>query len=224
MDHAKNEAAIVTMREITREFSYDNTIVQTLRINYPIVKFTDNRRAQNRINSRIRSETAAFARYAGTTLYKQAVQEYIGAKINDFPFRAFETVMQYEVTMNQDCYFSTFYDRYEYTGGAHGNTTRASDSWNTRTGSLLSLPDLFKPGYPYRRRILEQILRQAEYAMQQNPNIYFQNYKELIIKNFNPESFYLIPGGICIYYQQYDIAPYSSGIIVFTVPHTFSCS
>lgn len=223
MNHGKSEAAIVTMQEINRRYTYDGTIVLTLKINYPAVKFSNNPRTQSRINSRIRSETAAFGRYAGTTLYKQAVQEYIGAKVNDFPFRAFEAVMQYEVTMNQDCYFSTFYDRYEYTGGAHGNTTRASDSWNTKTSSLLELSDLFKPGVPYRRRILEQILWQAEYAIQQNPNIYFQNYKELIIKNFNPQSFYLIPGGICIYYQQYDIAPYSSGIIVFTVPHIFTC-
>ena len=50
---------------------------------------------------------------------------------------------------------------------------------------------------------------------------YFENYKELINKTFNPNSFYCTPEGISVYYQQYDIAPYSSGIREFLMPYTY---
>jgi hypothetical protein len=48
----------------------------------------------------------------------------------------------------------------------------------------------------------------------------YDDYKPLIIKNFDKSSFYLSPEGITIYYQQYDIAPYSSGIAEFTIPYS----
>ena len=43
------------------------------------------------------------------------------------------------------------------------------------------------------------------------------NYAKLVIENFNFEQFYLIDNNIAIFYQQYDIAPYSSGIPVFYI-------
>ena len=51
-----------------------------------------------------------------------------------------------------------------------------------------------------------------------NP-IYFEDYCKLVLDSFNPEQFYLVPRGntydLVIYFQQYDIAPYSTGIPTF---------
>ena len=68
--------------------------------------------------------------------------------------------------------------------------------------------------------LIQEIIAQAEENLKENPFIYFDDYKNLIIKNFNPHSFYMSPDGITIYYQQYDIAPYSTGIVEFTIPYT----
>jgi hypothetical protein len=51
------------------------------------------------------------------------------------------------------------------------------------------------------------------------PGIYFDDYKKLIVENFNPQSFIITPDSLDFYYQQYDIAPYASGIIVFSIPY-----
>ena len=49
--------------------------------------------------------------------------------------------------------------------------------------------------------------------------MYFDDYQDLIKKNFNPQSFYLTPNGLVIYYQQYEVGPYAAGIIEFTIPY-----
>lgn len=36
---------------------------------------------------------------------------------------------------------------------------------------------------------------------------------------FNDDNFFTTPAGVTVFYQQYDIAPYASGIVEFTVPY-----
>jgi hypothetical protein len=64
------------------------------------------------------------------------------------------------------------------------------------------------------------LLSQIDSQIKKNPDIYFENYKELIAKTFDRNHFYCTPDGIVIYYQQYDIAPYSSGIREFLIPYS----
>jgi hypothetical protein len=55
--------------------------------------------------------------------------------------------------------------------------------------------------------------------MKEIPHIYFENYRSLIVRYFNPNSFNLSPDTLSVYYQQYEIGPYVSGIIVFNIPY-----
>ena len=48
---------------------------------------------------------------------------------------------------------------------------------------------------------------------------YFKNHEQNVSISFSPDNFYLTPEGIVIYFQQYDLAPYSNGIIEFTIPY-----
>ena len=212
----QNGSAAVEMRERKREFTYGRTAVLTFSSSYPEIVSAPGAAAE-RINRRVRLQEEGFYRYASTVLYRQAVKEYRDSLENGFPFRPYDAVLNYEVTLNGNCYFSLYRDRYEYTGGAHGNTVRSSDTWSLKTGNRLALSDFFMPGENYRMILTEQILLQADENMRQNPGIYFEDYRALIVKFFHPESFYLTPEGLNIYYQQYEIAPYSTGIVVFTV-------
>jgi hypothetical protein len=214
-----NSSADITMRETKREFTYDRTTVLSLTINRPVVSLPDNPQSQARINRRFQSESGEFYRYAATDLYRQAVQFYHDAQKNNFPFRPYEAFMQYEITYNMSCHLSSYNDRYQYTGGAHGSTVRSSDTFSLKTGRRLPLSHFFRPGFDYRGFLLGQILMQADENMQQNP-IYFDDYRKLIVQYFNPESYYLAPAGLVIYYQQYEIAPYSTGIVEFTIPYS----
>lgn len=222
-------SAEVTFQENHREFAYRGTAVLTLSVQFPVIRLNGNPQAQARINSRLRVQAADFSRYAAGTLYRQAVRDYHSAQEHNYPFRAYDAVMKYEVTMNRDCTFSTYHDRYEFTGGAHGSTIRASDTFSLQSGRRFTLSHFFSPGVNYRRIIVSEIMRQAERNMQQNPGIYFDDYKHLILKYFHPENYYLVREGVAIYYQQYEIAPYATGIVTFILPYDFlgitlSCS
>ena len=46
----------------------------------------------------------------------------------------------------------------------------------------------------------------------------FTSGKRLQLEDFHPGNFFLVPDGIIIYYQQYDIAPYAAGIPEFLIP------
>ncbi len=213
-----NAYANITMREFKREFTYDDVQVLTLAITYPEVWLPGGRRAQERINGHIRQVVTRYYRYVSGRLYWQAVQEYRNALENDYPFRPYDAVLQYTVTYNENCYLSVYYDKYEYTGGAHGSTLRTSDTYSLENGQRMPLSSFFPRGAPVRKILLEHILCQADEIMQKEP-IFFENYRELICKYFTPENYFLTPEGVAIYYQQYEIAPYSTGIPVFVVPY-----
>lgn len=214
-----NFSANTDIREFQREFTYNNTLVLTLSATYLEVNLPNNRIAQNRINNRIRMQISEFYHYVSDTLYPQAIEGYNYSQINGFPFNAYDAVLNYQVTFNQNGYFSLYRDQYEFTGGAHGNTIRRSDTWELTNGDTLPLAYFFEPGVNYQQLLIREILIQSEENMRQNPGIYFDDYPNLIVENFNPESYFLTPSGIAIYYQQYEIAPYSTGIVVFTIPY-----
>lgn len=214
-----NFKAMIAMRRIKRIFSYNRKIMLTLSILYPEVALRRNRPAQAAINRHIRGEVADFYRYAVSDLYRQAVAAYQESLQSGYPFHPYDAVLHYEITYNQNCHLSMYRDQYQFTGGAHGGTIRSSDTWNLETGRRLPLPSLFPPGQDYKAFLVEQILLQADREMQQNPGIYFEDYRSLIVKNFNEESYYLTPSGLAVYYQQYEIAPYATGIVVFTIPY-----
>lgn len=214
-----NYKAEITSRDIKKSFSNDKVVLVTLDMSYPEIKLKDNSIAQNRINRRYQLIAKNFYTYVSTTLVKNAQKEYEGSIENDFPFRPYDAVMKYTVTMNENCHLSTYFDRYEYTGGAHGNTIRISDSWDLKTGKRIEMQDLFKPGYDYKEAVIKEIVKLAEVEYEKNPYLYFDNYKELIAENFDEKNFNLKPKTLSVYFQQYAIGPYVSGIIVFELPY-----
>lgn len=209
--------AQIHFQKRTRDFTYRQIPVLTAEAEFPYYTMKISG-AQARINGRIRSQIAAFFQNA-RALYRQAVVEYQEALKNNYPFRPFQSLLRYEVTYNANCYASQYRDYYQYTGGAHGNTVRRSDTFSLHTGSALPLSYFFPAGTDLAETLLPLIIEQAEKNMADNPDIYFEDYKKLMRKNFHADQYYLSPEGLSMYYQQYDIAPYAAGIIVFTLPY-----
>lgn len=211
-------SADISMHEYEKTFNYNNVEALELSIKYPRIGLINNPKAENLINSQIKMEVIDFIRYS-KYLYNQAVEGYHESQANNYPFHGYSAYMEYTITYNKNCFLSLYYDRYEFTGGAHGSTVRSSDTWELCRGTKLPLSSFFNPGTDYRSLLINEMTNQAE-AIQQREDIYFDDYKNLIINNFNENSFYLSPSGITIYYQQYDIAPYSTGIVEFTIPYS----
>ena len=124
----------------------------------------------------------------------------------------YEVYQTFENTLHTSEVISLFVDEYYFSGGAHGNTIRTSQTWNMSQARMIELYELFRNPY-----FLLNIFRQIIAQINAEKEIYFEDACCLVIETFNPKSFYLTPSNIVIYFQQYDIAPYASGIRTFEI-------
>ncbi|QHI73558.1 DUF3298 and DUF4163 domain-containing protein [Aminipila terrae] len=198
---------------IQDELKYNGETVVTYKIEYPQFCWSNYKKSLNTINKFYYNKAKEFQRFYTKELYKPAVEQYIYSIENGFPVRVYEGLAVYQITYNMACIISLFYDNYIYLGGAHGSTIRTSETWNLQKNSMIKLGELMECPTDYKGFILKAINDEIK----KDTSIYFDDYEELAEKNFNSNNFYCIPKGIVIYYQQYDIAPYSSGIREFLI-------
>jgi len=100
---------------------------------------------------------------------------------------------------------------YEFTGGAHGSSLTILKNIDIKTQNEILLEDIFIENYE--NKLLEKILQSLVMKFNVNTfvdlNEYLFDYESVTITN----NFYLDSSGICFVYNQYEIAPYSSGQI-----------
>ena len=199
------------------ELEFDGEIVLTYRIEYPEIKEIECFYGISTFNRYNQNSAMKLERYIVTDLYREAVELYKYNKKNGYPIMKYEIIQEYTVTYNKDDIISLYYDTYEFRGGAHGNTIRESQTWNLNLGKKIPLYKFCLNNPYYILNILRQIIEQIRKQIESGTNYYFDNYGELVIDTFNPKSFYLTDKGTTVYFQQYDIAPYSSGIPEFYI-------
>lgn len=208
--------AIVMKKNIKSSPKYKNIVMITIDINYPQVIVRNKLKISADI-SRFYSHIAEnFYQYASKNLYNMARREYHDSIENNFPFRPFDAVMNFETALNNGIFLSIFYDKYEYTGGAHGMTVRNADTWYIKTGKHMRLKDFFCSP-EYKTIFINEIIREIENQIKTGQS-FFEDYKNNAANYFNENNYYLSKDGFVIFYPLYSIAPYSSGIVEFTIP------
>lgn len=132
--------------------------------------------------------------------------------------------LDYEYIINTEVHYGNnrdiighFVKLYQYTGGAHGGTFITCRNLRLKDGSLVTLDNYFKPGY---EEVLLPVLERKllEYAEcssrdELDEHGYFSNEPMFISDNFE-----IRQDTIDFIYNQYDIAPYSTGITTLSVP------
>lgn len=202
-------------RILQKEMKYENTVVLKYHIEYPeiVMDWQQNRNGIKKFNDYNLKMALQTQQKAENELYKEAIELYKYNKENGYPQMMYELYREYQITLNQENAVSMYIDEYIFSGGAHGTTTRTSQTWNLMLGKMVELYELY-PNEPY---FLLDILRKINREISENIEIYFAGPYPLVVEYFNPESYYIDNGKVVIYFQQYDIAPYSSGIIEFTL-------
>ncbi len=163
------------------------------------------------LNEQYKQEALALEREARNALFCAAVRDYEARQEEDFPFAPYEVVRTFCPTLLSGGIISLYYDTYRFTGGAHGSTLRQADSWNIPSEAPIHLRELFPCDADAKDKIIAGVMD----CIQKNPENYFPDYETLVRQNFNPKQFFLSPHCLNIFYQQYDIAPYSTGVPTF---------
>lgn len=199
------------------ELKYKGDVILTYKIEYPQMTYSIYKEGKEIFNYDNRKKAMELEQYVKTDLYENAKELYEYNVANGYPVMVYEVIAEYTITYNEDFIVSLYQDEYQFTGGAHGNTIRSSQNWDLRVGKRLPLCYFYPKNPYYVIDILKQINSQIKKQIEEGINQYFENYCELVLETFRLNSYYVVPNGIIIYFQQYDIAPYSSGIPIFFI-------
>lgn len=205
------------MNTAEKELYYQGEVIVRYKIEYPEIINSYYNEGMQIFNHENRKSALELKEYAEGELYEQAKQTYEFNKKNGYPIMVYELVRECNITYNQNQLVSLYCDEYIFEGGAHGNTLRKSQNWDLKIAQEIPL-QAFSKGNPYYLiDILKQINKQIAEQIESGVGSYFPEYYQLVLETFNLENYYLTPDGIVVFFQQYDIAPYSSGIPTFLV-------
>ncbi len=198
---------------LQKKMTYNGVAILKYKIEFPQI------RGYDKFNLLNYTRALELQKKCESELFEESKKLYNYNIKNNYPIMVYEIISNYLVTYNYEKIISLYTDNYIYTGGAHGNTTRTSQTWNIERQHIIELKEIFPKNPNYVSEILTKINNQIEENIKKGNNYYFDNYCPLVVNNFKVENFYLTNGttAAVIFYQQYDIAPYSSGILNFFV-------
>lgn len=147
-------------------------------------------------------------------LSNMAKTDFEESKKSTFEFRKYELLVDYEVHTANEELISVSTLNYQYTGGAHGLSVKIPYNFDLATGKEIALSDLFKEGKNYGKILNEEIQKQIK----ANPDNFYEDEIEHFSGIIEDQTFNIKDGKLFIYFGQYEIAPYSSGIIEFEIP------
>lgn len=206
--------------EIEQKIDDENNEFFKSNIKYPYLKIKDNyikkddatNKNIEKINNEILNTVTKFKDEIkiASNNYKESYEK--NSDKNQYIKYQYESVSDYKITYNKKNILSIPLTMYEFTGGAHGLTNIKHFNYNLITGQEIKLKDLFKVNSNYK----EIINKYISDDISKNPNVYFlgeDGFKGIK----DDQNFYITEEGIVIYFSLYDIAPYSTGIPMFTI-------
>ncbi|MBR5156786.1 MAG: DUF3298 and DUF4163 domain-containing protein [Clostridia bacterium] len=206
-----------TTKAIRQTMHFKNVEVLSYEILYPLFSSSIFFKGVQKINNYYRENAMLFEKYCRTALYRMACESAAEAMKNGYMPIKFDAVQSFTLTYNENCAISLYIDRYMFTGGAHGLTERVADTFELGSGAKrIELSDLFPDNFSYKPYITDAVIKQIKRA---ENGTYFDEYEQNVKECFNKNYFYLTDSGLLVYFQQYDIAPYSSGIPAFVIPY-----
>jgi len=208
----------IEMTEKQAKLTHDGREVVEYSIETPRVSGAVNMSAELAFNRYYTLQAQSLITYNTGALLRSAVMTMDGNERDGGLFSPFVFRLTCHDGYVGDRYVSVFFDRYESKGGAHGATTRSSDTWDFDRAGKAGLADLFTPGSDYMRPLMAGIRARAEEMGRGGTVDFYDGLDKNLTDYFDAQNFYLSKIGIVIYYQEYTIAPYAAGILEFTTP------
>lgn len=191
---------------VEKRISKENEFLK-IDVSIPNVKNLKNKEAEKLINNNINEWTDIWIKDVEDIIVK-----YFYEDKNLAPQIPYQLKATYTTTLANSKIISFYIDYYQYTGGAHGITTRKAYNIDVKTGKQLMLKDLFKKDYDY-KKVIDKEIRSI---ISSNKEIYFDEGN--IFKGIkDDEKFFINDDSIVVYYGLYEIAPYVTGIPTFEI-------
>ena len=170
----------------------------------PQVKGIRNKRVVRKVNNKLKT----------LSYFKPFAEEQISHSINENDVLDYSYYGDFEIVyFNKNILILSLSGYYYPIAAAHGLSSKITPVINLNSGDFYSLEDLFKLGSDWENR-LNSIIQKMIDEDSQYEYVYQDGFKG-IDKNQN---FYFNNKNLYIYFQPYDIGPYSAGFITFKIP------
>lgn len=209
----------VILMVLENRLYYDKMPILEYKIQYPQFFSHNYQRNLTRINNYYSSKALKLQKECTCNYFKSGIENYSYSQKRKTSFRVFKVFYIPTITYNKNCAVSLYFDSFMSFGGAHGITTRTSDTWDVQTGALMQLCELFEYNVDEVSLIREALKNEIMEDLNTKGPVYYENYMANITDNFKANNFFLLPEGIVIYFQEYTIAPYPAGIPEFLIPY-----
>ncbi len=195
----------------------NNDEIMNISVTHPVIKNQNNIEALEKINNYY----IEFAQNYILNIEKEektfAQEDFESAKADNREFIPHEYANTVELKYNGKI-VSFLNVQYMNTGGAHPNSIQVADTFDITTGEKLTLEDIIgKNQDDVKNLVLEKVMSEIKKVEGTDDFYYYETYKEDINSTFNPADYFITNEGLCIFYQQYSIAPYVAGFPTFMI-------
>ncbi len=209
-----------TVAEFNRDTQEEMTIIEYHFV-FPKIEESDDYTSLLLINEYYQMLYRDVMDYGYHQAYLFAKNDYEESKDNDGLFQPHAYGTTYQVSYNENRLLSVQLSEYAYTGGAHPTTFLTSHLFDTTSGDLLTVADLFDTSLDEAKILLtDEIDRQIREQSLSGETLYYDDYERYLKEAFNVHDFYIEKDSLVLYFQQYAIAPYVAGFPKFRIPLT----
>lgn len=232
-EEAKNIVSVIQLRvhngQITRaadvnfksldEILKDDKGVVMLQItgNLPVIKEVQGIKALKKINAFYANKLKEFNKLKQSD-FEIAQNDYnLKDQEEKTYWSGYGLGMNYRLKRNDGAVISFVEDDYEYMGGAHPNSVRYAQNFDSKTGKLLKFKDIVTDEAAAKEAINKYILETLQGA--EYKDYLFEDYKAHVNEILQENTWYLSKEGIVIIANEYIITPHVVGILEFTMPY-----
>lgn len=188
----------------------DSQEAYKINLQIPVLEGVQDKEIQTAINTFIEKDALAFAE----DIKNQGLEFAADSKKQGWEVRPYTASTSYKVAYKQNNIVSIACTYYNYTLGAHENYEIKTFNFNLTTGKQLALKDLFNKNENYISVINEEIQKQIKL----NPSKYFSEKDQGFVSIKPDQPFGIEDDNVILYFNPYEIAPYSTGAPQFKLP------
>jgi len=188
----------------------DGDVILTLNVEYPAIIADVEVDSLKKINSSLKTIAQNLIDKYEKESFNYYVIEKSDAESAGLIYTPREISVLFNVEYNQNGIFSVTCAIEEFSGGPHSGIKLESYTYDLNSGDTLTLSH-FIEGEDYLQKVSDYIIAEIS----KNPNDYYADYGSIVPTLITPTSFFISDEGVCIYFQEYDIAAFLIGAPTF---------
>jgi hypothetical protein len=179
------------------------------------------------LNATIKIETAKLEGDARADKFNKTISAHIGKEVESFKSRAradksdnaghagYELDLSFDVKYSSKNLVSVLYNKYAFTGGAHGTSASSSFNFDIDRGEMLELADLFTPDSNYLKTISDYSIDTLR-GRKISDDDWIREGAGANKKNYS--TWNIVSDGLLVTFDSYQVAAYAAGPQEVVVP------